>query len=215
LSDGVHRVDTRQGMVQSSEYRNTGEFAWTELTARASARCMRTVLSPFLGIHINRTLGSSGMAILGTTLRPFQPLQFLLRLLAGWINHRQLVTIDYARKRISCKERLGDRRHRCADAEGRRLARRACALRRKAASELDTLVTPDTLMRWYRALVTPKRTYAHRRGPGRPTDDPGHHPNQSRGTGDSRRILHVSEIKTVPVLFNIPNDLSAVIALVN
>ena len=41
-------------------------------------------------------------------------------------------------------------------------------LGRKALSELDTLVTPDTLMRWYRMLVAQKWTYSHRRGPGRP-----------------------------------------------
>jgi putative transposase len=57
---------------------------------------------------------------------------------------------------------------RFTDAERRRLARRAYALGRKALSELDTLVTPDTLMRWYRTLVAQKWTYTHRRGPGRP-----------------------------------------------
>ena len=48
------------------------------------------------------------------------------------------------------------------------MARRAHELGRKALSELDTLVTPDTLMRWYRTLVAQKWTYTHRRGPGRP-----------------------------------------------
>jgi hypothetical protein len=41
-------------------------------------------------------------------------------------------------------------------------------LGRKTLSELDTLVTPDTLMRWYRTLVAQKWTYPHRRGPARP-----------------------------------------------
>jgi putative transposase len=66
------------------------------------------------------------------------------------------------------KERLGGCRLRFADAERRRLARRAHALGRKALSELDTLVTPETLMRWYRTLVAQRWTYTHRRGPGRP-----------------------------------------------
>jgi putative transposase len=35
-------------------------------------------------------------------------------------------------------------------------------------SELDTLVTPDTLLRWYRKLVALKWTYSRRPGPGRP-----------------------------------------------
>jgi putative transposase len=38
-------------------------------------------------------------------------------------------------------------------------------LGRKAISELETLVTPDTLMRWYRTLVAQKWTYSQRRGP--------------------------------------------------
>jgi transposase InsO family protein len=35
-------------------------------------------------------------------------------------------------------------------------------------TELQTLVTPDTLLRWYRELVVSKWNYSHRRGPGRP-----------------------------------------------
>jgi putative transposase len=35
-------------------------------------------------------------------------------------------------------------------------------------NELEPLVTPDTLLRWYRELVAFKWKYSHRRGPGRP-----------------------------------------------
>jgi putative transposase len=35
-------------------------------------------------------------------------------------------------------------------------------------NELETLVTPDTLLRWYRERVARKWDYRHRRGPGRP-----------------------------------------------
>lgn len=102
-------------------------------------------------------------------LRSIQPLQFLLMLLAGWIHRRHLDAIEYLKEENRLlKERLGDRRIRFTDAERRRLARRAYAAGRKALSELDTLVTPDTLMRWYRKLVAQKWTYTHRRGPGRP-----------------------------------------------
>ena len=102
-------------------------------------------------------------------LRHIQPLQFLLTLLAGWIHRRQLDAIEYLKEENRLlKECLGDRRIRFTDAERRRLARRAHALGRKALSDLDTLVTPDTLMRWYRTLVAQKWTYTHRRGPGRP-----------------------------------------------
>lgn len=66
------------------------------------------------------------------------------------------------------KGRLGGRRLRFTDDERRRLARKAQALGRKLLNELDTLVTPDTLLRWYRELVASKWDYSHRRGPGRP-----------------------------------------------
>ena len=47
------------------------------------------------------------------------------------------------------KERLGARRICFTDAERRRLARKAFVLGRKALNGLDTLVTPDTLLRWH------------------------------------------------------------------
>jgi len=51
---------------------------------------------------------------------------------------------------------------------GRRLARKALVLGRKMSNQLETLVTPDTPLRWYRELVASKWNYSHRRGPGRP-----------------------------------------------
>ena len=56
-------------------------------------------------------------------LRSIQPLQFLLTLLAGWINRRQLEAIEYLKEENRLlKERLGGRRLRFTDAERRRLA---------------------------------------------------------------------------------------------
>src|SRR5262249_13739979 len=49
-----------------------------------------------------------------------------------------------------------------------RLARKAHVLGRGVLNELETLVTPDTLLRWYRHLVAAKWNYSHRRSPGRP-----------------------------------------------
>src|SRR5690606_24642204 len=60
------------------------------------------------------------------------------------------------------------RRIRFTDADRRRLARKAHALGRKALNELDTLVTPDTLLRWHRQLVAAKWNCSSRRAPGRP-----------------------------------------------
>jgi hypothetical protein len=47
------------------------------------------------------------------------------------------------------------------------LEKRTCSAR-KVLNELETLVTPDTLLRWHRQLVASKWNYAQRRGPGRP-----------------------------------------------
>lgn len=97
------------------------------------------------------------------------PLQILLLMFAGWINRQQLQVIDYlqAENRL-LKARLGNQRLRFTDAERRWLARKAHAIGRRALWDLETLVTPDTLLKWYRRLVAHKWNYAHRRGPGRP-----------------------------------------------
>ena len=97
------------------------------------------------------------------------PLHLLLLMFAGWVNRRQLEQIEYLQEENRLlKEHLGGRRLRFTDAERCRLARKAHALGRKVLNELETLVTPDTLLRWYRELVAFKWNYSHRRGPGRP-----------------------------------------------
>jgi putative transposase len=97
------------------------------------------------------------------------PFQLVLLMFAGWVNRHQLDVIDYLQEENRLlKERLGGRRIRFTDVERRRLARKAQALGRKKLKEIETLVTPDTLLRWYRKLVALKWNYSHRRGPGRP-----------------------------------------------
>ena len=66
------------------------------------------------------------------------------------------------------KDRLRGRRIRFTDAERALLARKAKAVGRKALLELDTIVSPDTLLRWHRRLVARKWDFAARRGPSRP-----------------------------------------------
>jgi hypothetical protein len=98
-----------------------------------------------------------------------QPLHLLLMMFGGWVNRHQLDLIDYIQEENRLlKERLGGQRIRFTDAERRRLARKAFPLGRKALSELQTLVTPDTLLRWHRKLVARKWDYSQRCGPGRP-----------------------------------------------
>jgi hypothetical protein len=65
------------------------------------------------------------------------------------------------------KAQLGRRRLRLDDDQRRRLALLGHRLRRAWLREVATLVTPDTLLRWHRALVAWKWTYARQR-PGRP-----------------------------------------------
>src|SRR3989442_9546673 len=67
------------------------------------------------------------------------------------------------------KAQLGGRRVRLTDTERRRLATLAHPLGRQRLTEVATLVTPDTLMRWYKRLIAQKFDGSrHRRPLGRP-----------------------------------------------
>src|SRR6266850_3601343 len=96
-------------------------------------------------------------------------LSFLLMIVAGWVHRHQLIIIEFlqAENRL-LKERLRGKRIRFTDADRALLARKAKAVGRKALLELETIVTPDTLMRWHRRLVAQKWDCSKRRGPGRP-----------------------------------------------
>jgi hypothetical protein len=97
------------------------------------------------------------------------PFQFVLLIFSGWVNRHQLNVIEYLQEENRVlKGRLGARRLRFTDVERGRLARKVQAVGRKVLNELETVVTPDTLLRWYRELIASKWDYSHRRGPGRP-----------------------------------------------
>jgi putative transposase len=96
-------------------------------------------------------------------------LQFLLMVVAGWLQRQQAATIDYLKaENRMLRARLGRRRIVFTDAERRQLAEKAKALGRKALHELGTIVTPETLLRWHRELVARKWTFVEKRSPGRP-----------------------------------------------
>src|SRR6202049_3220145 len=96
-------------------------------------------------------------------------LSFLLMIAAGWVHRHQLIVIEFLQAETRLlKDRLRGRRIRFTDAERALLARKAKAVGRKALLELDTIVSPDTLLRWHRRLVAQKWNFTHRRGPGRP-----------------------------------------------
>jgi hypothetical protein len=89
------------------------------------------------------------------------PLQFLLLTVAGWMTRdHQRITEYLLAENAGLRQQLRGRRLRYTDAQRRRLATAAKKLGRKALTGLDTLVTPDTLLRWYRRLIA--RKYAGR-----------------------------------------------------
>ena len=97
------------------------------------------------------------------------PLQFLMLIVAGWVNRHQQEAIEYLQEENRVlREQLGGKRLRLSDVQRRRLAQRAHPMGRRRLSEIATLVTPDTLLRWFRELVARKYDVSERRGPGRP-----------------------------------------------
>ena len=91
--------------------------------------------------------------------------------LAGWVNERQQQIIEFQNAQIEALlQKLGKKRILLTDDQRRILAVKGKALGRKALRELTTIVTPDTILRWHRDLVTKKWDYADRRKkrPGRP-----------------------------------------------
>ena len=97
------------------------------------------------------------------------PFRFVLIAVAGWMNQRQLLVIDYLREENRVlREQLGGRRLRLNDDQRRRLAAKAKGLGRKLLVEIATIVTPETLLAWHRKLIAQKYDGSGKRGPGRP-----------------------------------------------
>ena len=93
----------------------------------------------------------------------------MLIAVSGWLNHRQLQVIDYLREENRVlREQLGDRRVRLDDNQRRRLAVKAEALGRKVLGEVASIVTPESLLVWYRKLIAQKYDGAAHRSSGRP-----------------------------------------------
>ena len=98
-----------------------------------------------------------------------RPWQIVVLALAGWISRQQLDVIEYLREENRVlREQLKGKRIRFTDDQRRRLAAKAKSLGRKVLRDLDTLVTPDTLLAWHRNLIARKYDGSAKRGPGRP-----------------------------------------------
>ena len=84
-------------------------------------------------------------------------LNFVLLTVSGWVNRRQLAVIAYLQEENRVlRDHLGDKRLRFTDAQRKRLADKGRVLGRKKLRELGTVVTPDTILRWYRQLIANK-----------------------------------------------------------
>ncbi|MGE5783423.1 MAG: hypothetical protein ACM3ZE_02495, partial [Myxococcales bacterium] len=84
------------------------------------------------------------------------------------MNRHQQAVIEYLQaENQSLREQLGKKRIRWTDTQRRRLAEKAKTIGRSTLAALGTVVTPDTLLRWYRNLVATKYDGSKKRGPGR------------------------------------------------
>jgi len=93
-----------------------------------------------------------------------QPWQLMLLILASWINRQQQDVIDYLRtENRVLKEHIGKKRILLNDKQRRQLAVKGKVLGRKRQSEIGTLFTPDTILRWQRMLVARKWDHSDKR----------------------------------------------------
>jgi transposase InsO family protein len=85
----------------------------------------------------------------------------LLLTVTSWLDHREREMLAYLiEENRVLRRQVGGRRLRLTEDDRRRLAARAYRLGRRALREVATIVTPDTLLRWHRQLITYKWTYA-------------------------------------------------------
>src|SRR5262249_29348413 len=97
------------------------------------------------------------------------PLAFLVLVFAGWVNRQQQAVIDYLlEENRVLRAARGSRRLRLTDDQRRRLAVKGKVVGRRRLAAIAGIVTPDTILRWYRTLVAKKYDSSKARRPGRP-----------------------------------------------
>ena len=100
-------------------------------------------------------------------------LQFFLVAVAGWMNRHQQAVIEYVQEENQILlEQLGGKPRRFTQSQRRRLARKAKVIGRRRLRQIATIVTPDTLLRWFRVLLARKWTFARTNSVGRPPVNP-------------------------------------------
>jgi len=101
------------------------------------------------------------------------PLAFFLLLFSGWVNRQQQAVIDYLLEENRVLRAAHEsRRLRLTDDQRRRLAVKGKVLGRRGQAAVAGIVTPDTILRWYRRLVARKYDCSKARRPGRPSTTP-------------------------------------------
>ena len=98
------------------------------------------------------------------------PLAFVVFVLAGWVNRQQQAVIEYLlEENRVLRAAHGRRRLRLTNDQRRRLAVKGQALGRRRLAGIVGIVTPDTILRWYRTLMAKKYDGSNARRPGRPS----------------------------------------------
>src|SRR6516164_7820333 len=97
------------------------------------------------------------------------PLAFFFLLFSGWVNRQQQAVIDYLlEENRVLRAAHGFRRPRLTDDQRRRLAVKGKTVGRRRLADIVGIVTPDTILRWYRRLVAQKYDGSKTRRAGRP-----------------------------------------------
>ena len=101
------------------------------------------------------------------------PLAFFCLLFSGWVNRQQQAVIEYLLEENRVRRAAQpSRRLRLTDAQRRRLAVKGNVVGRRRLASIAGIVTPDTILRWYRRLVPRKYDGSKTRRPGRPSTKP-------------------------------------------
>jgi hypothetical protein len=98
------------------------------------------------------------------------PLAFVVLLFRRLVNRQQQAVIDYLlEENRVLRAAHGPLRLRLTDDQRRRLAVKGKVLGRRRLAGIVGIVTPDTILRWYRTLVAKKYDGSNARRPGRPS----------------------------------------------
>ncbi len=83
------------------------------------------------------------------------PWQLFFLILSGFVNRQQQEIIEFQNAQIRVlMDKMGRKRILLTDDQRRVLAAKGKALGRRALMELTTIVTPDTILRWHRRLIS-------------------------------------------------------------